>query len=77
MGGIFGGGGGSPTYIPAPQPVQATLPDSVDANKSVADTEDKIRKQIASKTSTENNIATSALGVNNSANVQNKQLLGQ
>ena len=77
MGGLFGGGSGAPSYIPVPQPVQARSPESVDANKAVSDTESKIKKQLAAKTSMENNISTSPLGVNSAISVQDKVLLGQ
>ncbi len=78
MGGLFGGGGSStPTYIPTPTAVQAKSTSSVDANKAVADAEEKIQKQLAASSNTSKNIATSALGVQNSAQINNKQLLGE
>ncbi len=71
------GGSSSPTYIPVAQSVQATAPSSVDANKAVDDANEKIKKQLAAKTNTENNTLTSPLGASGTATVNNKTLLGE
>ncbi len=76
MGGLFGGGG-SPTYIPAPAAVQAQMPNSVDASKAQSDAADKIKKQLAAQSNSSNNISTSPLGIESTVPVQNKTLLGQ
>ena len=78
MGSFFGGGGSStPTYIPVAQPVQAAAPESVDADKSISDSKNKFKRQLAMKASSANNVHTSPLGDSSGVSVQNKVLLGQ
>lgn len=77
MGGLFSSGGSAPTYIPTPAAVQATMPNSVDANKAASDAEDKIKRQLAAKSNAANNIVTDPLGVSTPVSINNKTLLGQ
>ncbi len=76
MGGLFGGGSSSPSYIPAPSPVQATQPRAVDADKKVNDASNRQKQLIAASSNGSNNVLNGGMGLTNDPNTKNKSLLG-